>query len=215
MSHISMRHVTHANESCHTHQWFMSHVNESCHTYQWIMSHMWMSHVTHINEWCHTCEWVMVHRARPFFSVTLLKNEIFVNDMWGDRLGQGLYILIAKLFCGTYRWVMSHVTETYMYPWPMHMCDMTHAHVRHDSCTCETWLMHMWDMTHAYVYIYIYSSSTCVAWPMHMRDMTHAYVWHDSCICRAYPTHSPAMRPPCKAFLRSSAYVWTLPVKSK
>ena len=40
MSHISMSHVTH--------------INESCHTYQWVMSHVWMSPVTHINESCHT-----------------------------------------------------------------------------------------------------------------------------------------------------------------
>ena len=45
---IWMSHVTHMNESCHTHEWVMSH------TYEWVMSHMWMSHVTHMNESCHT-----------------------------------------------------------------------------------------------------------------------------------------------------------------
>ena len=64
-----MSHVTHMNESCHTHEWVMSHIwmshvthmNESCHTHEWVMSHTWMSHVTHINESCHTHEWVMSH----------------------------------------------------------------------------------------------------------------------------------------------------------
>ena len=29
----------------------------------------------------------------------------------------------------------------------IHMCDMTHSHVGHDSFTCVTWLIHMSDMT--------------------------------------------------------------------
>jgi len=69
VSHISMCHVTHINESCQTYEWVMSHIwmshvthmNESCHTYQWVMSHISMSHVTHLNESCHTYEWVMLH----------------------------------------------------------------------------------------------------------------------------------------------------------
>jgi len=42
MSHTWMSHVTHMNESCHTHEW--------------VMSHTWMSHVTHMNESCHTSQ---------------------------------------------------------------------------------------------------------------------------------------------------------------
>ena len=44
--------------------------------------------------------------------------------------------------------------------WLMHMCDMTHVHVWHDSSTCVTWLMH--------------------SWRMHMCDMTYVHVGHDS-----------------------------------
>jgi len=40
MSHTWMSHVTHMDESCHTHGW--------------VMSHTWMSHVTHMDESCHT-----------------------------------------------------------------------------------------------------------------------------------------------------------------
>jgi len=57
-----MSHVTHMNESWHTHMthsyvwhdsficvtWLIhvTHMNESCHTYEWVMSHIWMSHVS-------------------------------------------------------------------------------------------------------------------------------------------------------------------------
>ena len=39
----------------------------------------------------------------------------------------------------------------------MHMCDLTHSHVWHDSC---------------------------VTWLTHMCDMAHSHVWHDSFTCR-------------------------------
>jgi len=33
----------------------------------------------------------------------------------------------------------------------LHMCDMTHSHVCHDSFICVTWLIHMCAMTHYFV----------------------------------------------------------------
>jgi len=45
---------------------------------------------------------------------------------------------------------------------------------------CVTWLIHMCDMTHSYVW---HDSFICVTWPTHMCDMTHSYVWNDSLIC--------------------------------
>jgi len=67
MSHISMSHVTHTNESCHTYEWVMSyiwmshvtHMSESCHAHEWVMSHIRMGHGTDMNESCHTYEWGM------------------------------------------------------------------------------------------------------------------------------------------------------------
>jgi len=55
MSRKYMSHVTHMNDSCHTHTWFISHTwtshvtqtHDSCHTREWVMSHKYMSHVTH------------------------------------------------------------------------------------------------------------------------------------------------------------------------
>ena len=171
------------------------------HTYQWGMSHMWMGHVTHINESCHICEWGMVYRAHgPFFLLHYLKMRflwLICEEIDWDKD----YVYWLR-YC-----FAAHIEES-CHMWMRHICI-------HDPCTCVTWPMHMCDMTHAYVYVCIYPSSICVTWPMHMCDITHAYVWHDSCICMAFLFHSPAMRPPCKAFLRSSAYVRILPVKSK
>jgi len=61
--------------------------------------------------------------------------------------------------------------------WLIHMCDMTHSYVWHDSFICVTWLIHMCDKTHSYVW---HDSFICVTWLIHMCDMTHSYVWHDS-----------------------------------
>jgi len=87
--------------------------------------------------------------------------------------------------------------------WLIHMCDMTHSNVWHDSrlyicdmtysnvrckwifrtctsmSTCETWLIHMCNMTHSYVW---HDSFIRVTRLIHMCDMTHSYVWHDSFI---------------------------------
>ena len=51
---------------------------------------------------------------------------------------------------------------------------------------CVTWLIHMCDMTHSYVW---HDSFICVTWLIHMCDMTHPYVWHDSFICVTYLIH--------------------------
>ena len=49
----------------------VTHTNESCHTHEWVMSHTWMSHGTHMNESCHTskiracrvCIWMTWHTS--------------------------------------------------------------------------------------------------------------------------------------------------------
>ena len=66
------------------------------------------------------------------------------------------------------------------------MCDMTHSHVRHDSFICATWLIHMCDMTYLCLW---HDSFICVTWLIHMCDMTHSYVWHDSFMCVTWLIH--------------------------
>ena len=72
--------------------------------------------------------------------------------------------------------------------WLIHMCDLTHSCVRHDSFICVTCLIHMCNMTHSYVW---HDSFICVTWLIHMCDMTHLcmcdmarpWVWHVSFMC--------------------------------
>jgi len=98
--------------------------------------------------------------------------------------------------------------------WLIHMCDMTHSYVCHDSfiCVpwlihsfiCATWLVHMRDVTHSYMcamtrsYV-CHDSFVYVPWLIHMCDMTHSYVWHDSFICGTWLIHMCAM---------THSYVW-------
>jgi len=58
--------------------------------------------------------------------------------------------------------------------WLIHMCDMTHSYVWHDSFICVTWLIHMCDMTHSYVW---QASFICGTWPICLCDVTFSYVW--------------------------------------
>ena len=75
--------------------------------------------------------------------------------------------------------------------WFIHMCDMTHAHVWHDSFICVTWLMtpscehHNLCLSHVCLWCnvpcqaalcdIIQASFTCVTWLM-----TRSHAWHDS-----------------------------------
>ena len=90
--------------------------------------------------------------------------------------------------------------------WLIHMCDMTHSYVWHDSFICVTWLIHMCDMAISYVWrvtrpilpltrlIYLCDVRSgviiCGTWLFHMCDMTHSYVWHDSFVCVTRLTHT-------------------------
>ena len=64
---------------------------------------------------------------------------------------------------------MLHLVEALL-----HVCDMTHSYVWHDSITYGTWLIHARDMTHSHC---------------DMTHMTHPYVWHDSFTCVTWRIH--------------------------
>ena len=64
--------------------------------------------------------------------------------------------------------------------WVIHMCDMTHSYVWHDSFIRVTWRIQVCDTTRSYEWL---DSSTCLTWLIHMRDTTHSHVRHDSYIC--------------------------------
>jgi len=98
--------------------------------------------------------------------------------------------------------------------WLLHICDMTHlcmwhdsfmgiardttlSYVWHDYFICLTWFFRMCDMTLTYVWR---DSFICVTCLFHMCDMPHSYVWHDSFIYVTWliyvcdMTHSRALR---------------------
>jgi len=52
----------------------------------------------------------------------------------------------------------------------IHIWDMTHPHIRHDSFIYERWLCHIWDMIHSYMR---YDSFICETWLSHTCNMTH------------------------------------------
>ena len=68
----------------------------------------------------------------------------------------------------------------------LHMCDMTHSYVRHDSFLCVTGFIHICDMTLPSVW---HDSSISVPWLIHMCDMTHPNVSRDSFICKTWIFH--------------------------
>jgi len=88
----------------------------------------------------------------------------------------------------------------------MHMCDMTHSYVWHDSSIWVTWLMHVCNMTRSYVW---YNWLLCVTWLIHMCDMTCSYVWHDSSICVTWLIHKFNMTHPYGFCWYSFTYVTT------
>ena len=159
-----------------SHVW-MSHVtrmNESCHTYEWVMAHVWMSHVTRMNESCHTYEWVMSH--------------VWLSHVTGEQCDEQPRRTSLRGGSG-------FICVT----WLIHMCDMTHSYVWHDSFICVTWLIHMWDMTHRDVChdscICVADSFICVTWRIHVRDLTHSNVRHDSFMCVIWLIYICAMQP--------------------
>ena len=73
---------------------------------------------------------------------------------------------------------MYHVTHTYESSYIP--CLHNSWYVCHDSLICVPWLIHMCGMTHSHVkyYSFIY-----VTWFIYMCAMTHPYVCHEANIC--------------------------------
>jgi len=62
----------------------------------------------------------------------------------------------------SFPWVtLPHLPRHYQFTRLVHMCDMTHSCVWHDSCICVTWRIHVCDMTHSCVW---HDSFICVTW---------------------------------------------------
>ena len=120
-------------------------------------------------ETCCRYAWVMSHVSWLIYIHTWLFHT------WDMTLS---YLKRHSLFetCCTYKWVMSHQNVT----WLIHLCNISHSYVCHDSFICVTWLIHMCDTTHSDLR---HDAFICLSWFIHMCDMNHSYVWHESFIC--------------------------------
>ena len=90
--------------------------------------------------------------------------------------------------------------------WLIHLFDMTHLCVCHESfvcvtCSfiCVTWLIYTWDMTYSPVRRVAFTFTT---WPMHMCAMAHSFMWHSSFICVTWLIRECTMRD------TSHSHVW-------
>jgi len=99
----------------------------------------------------------------------------YVRRDWFQGACRDLLILECYSFTHWHVWhrkdsFMRHACQV------IHLCDMTHSSVWHDSFICVPWLIHLCDMTHSSVW---HDPFICVPWLIHMCAMTHSYVCHD------------------------------------
>ena len=157
-------HVTHKNESRHTH------VIESCRTHDWVTSHVWMSHVAHMNESCPTYEWVII------------------DGQWviDPHLGVDLFICVTSNMNGswrTYEWgtwpgTLLTLYSSYIYDWVMSHILMSHVPYMNESCPIYEWIMsHIW-MSHV---PYINESCPIYEWVMSHIWMSYVPYMNESC----------------------------------
>jgi len=85
----------------------------------------------------------------------------FTSYVGHDSFTRGKWLMRESF--PTYEWVMLDYTSAL----PIHVWDMTHSYLWHDSFICETWLTHTWDMTHTHMG---YDSFIHVTWLIHTCD---------------------------------------------
>jgi len=128
MSHTGMSHVTHTNESCHTHEWVMTHVR---------MSHIGMSHVT--KEWGPrpVIAW---HWRLRICNVT--RGNASCHSQWVmSHMGMSHV---------TWKWVMSHRNEV----WGLHSLGIEGWECGNESCPSHWAMSHIWlsHVTHTHTH---------------------------------------------------------------
>ena len=119
---------------------------KSCHSHMWPHTYLWPALHSHMSSQM----WRAPHYHTPHSCVCVTHSRVTpIAWSW------------LNLTCVT---------------WLIHMCDMTHSYVWHDSFIFVTWLIHICDMTHLYVWP---DSFIRVTWLIHTCDMTYSYLRHD------------------------------------
>ena len=165
-------------------------VCDMTHSYVWHDSFIWVTCPIHAGDraesymWhdsTHTYMWHDVFDSAAGYtevSVLVLVSACerqALGDVWHDRSqalnkhSQAQVTSTSTRRCAT--WSFNCVI------WLIHLCDMTHSYVWHDSFICVTCPIHAggWFI--------------CVTWRIHMCDMTHSYVWHDAFMCVTWRIH--------------------------
>jgi len=171
-----MSHVTHLNETCHTLEWVISHT-----WMNWITCDSMTQPYFPPPSSCLDFFLFFVHQDKynfldvhcfPFFYSFLMFTRTYV--MWLNDTALLLPPFFPPwfflFFCipGQVWWDLLTWPCFSGGPWRgvrlvplkrkkkalhlVHMCDMTHLDVWHDSFTCVTWLIHTCDMTHSRVW---------------------------------------------------------------
>jgi len=91
----------------------VTHINESCHTHQWVISHTSMSHLTHINESCHTHPRVMPHWGKSLIS----SEKYFDSESHKSKIP----CTYEKRSCGTHRNESRDTYRVAMISRPLHI----------------------------------------------------------------------------------------------
>ena len=173
--------------------------SKHCNMHKWGMSHNYnvapklpgdMTTATHCNH-CNTLQHTATHCNTLPDSAMCMHEACYVRIIRQRNSREiGLGLGVFARCCVT---------------WLIHMCDMTHSYVWHDSFIYVTWPMHMSEQVLLDV-----SKWWCVTWlipPVYMSvrvgtllcDMAHSYVWHDSFICVTWLIHKCDM---------THSYVW-------
>jgi len=134
MSHMWMSHVTHVNESWHTHK---------CHAAYYLV--LTLAHVSLLS----------LPLPRAFTRVTWLFHMCVMTHLF---VCHDSFVCVPWFvhMCVMTHSCMCHDSFTCV-TWLIHMCVMSHLYVWQDSFICVSWLIHM---THSYV---CYDSFICVA----------------------------------------------------
>jgi len=199
-------HVIHMNESCLTYETWMGHVvslkalchtnvhvihmNESCLTHE-----KWMSHVVSLKALCRTlCYMTRSYVWRNAFKMTYVVRLNALCHTYERVVRHAWQLVIDESYHG---WVMSHIRLRHVcdewmsvifkndicdvwimcVTWLIHVCDMTHLYVSHDSFMSHLWLRHICDVWMSRVTSMIASRHKCerVMWMSHGNESCHAH----------------------------------------
>jgi len=143
----------------------VTHMNESCHTHEQVRSHTWMSHITHINESCHQHEWVMSHT--PMSHVTHMNESRHTHvkeipEYWYIRPSPPNNQELGYKSCQTYEGVTSHPEMSHV----THMDESCHTHICSNVLHVDIYARRPLTFIHSWM-----SDAT------HMEESCHTHEW--------------------------------------